>query len=269
MRDSSIEGETALVTGGARGLGRSYALRLAERGANVAIADVDLTAYEEYEREQEWMEADSVEAEIERHGVDALGIEVDVTDPAEVEAMAETVADEFGTIDIVVANAGGGVGASGGTPASDIPLDALHATVERNLYGTIYTCMAVAPYMKEQGSGRIVTVSSQAGREATPTGGYAHYGAAKAGIIMYTKYLAQDLGEDGITANVVAPGYIGTGRLMETFERRGVETFEADTALGRLGDPEDCAPVVEFLASDASRYVTGTVIPIDGGSTRS
>lgn len=268
MQDSSIEGKVALVTGGARGLGRSYALQLAERGADVAIADVDLSAYEEYEREREWMEADSVEAEIERHGVEALGIEVDVTDSAAVEAMAETVADEFGTIDVAVANAGGGVGEAGGTRASDIPLDALHATVERNLYGTIYTCMAVAPYMKDQGSGRIITVSSQAGREATPTGGYAHYGAAKAGVIMYTKYLAQELGEYGVTANVIAPGYIGTGRLMETFEREGVETFEEQVALGRLGTPEDCATVVEFLASEASKYVTGTVIPIDGGSTR-
>lgn len=269
MHESSIAGKTALVTGGARGLGRSYALQLAERGANVAIADVDLAAYEEYEREREQVTEESVEAEIESHGVESIGIEVDVTDPAEVEAMAEEVDDAFGSIDIVVANAGGGVGAPDETRASDIPLDDLHATVERNLYGTIYTCMAVAPYMKEQGSGKIITVSSQAGREATPTGGYAHYGAAKAGIIMYTKYLAQDLGEHGVTANVIAPGYIGTGRLMESFERRGVETFEKQVALGRLGEPEDCAPVVEFLASDASRYVTGTVIPIDGGSTRS
>lgn len=269
MHASSIEGETALVTGGARGLGRSYALQLAELGANVAIADVDLSAYEAYEREREQVDAESVEAEIEAHGVDSLGVEVDVTDPDAVEAMADRVADEFGSIDVVVANAGGGVGRPEETKASDMPLDALHATVERNLYGTMYTCMAVAPYMKAQESGKIITVSSQAGREASPTGGYAHYGAAKAGIIMYTKYLAQDLGDYGVTANVIAPGYIGTGRLMESFERRGVENFEKQVALGRLGTPDDCAPVVTFLASEMSEYVTGTVIPIDGGSTRS
>lgn len=267
MTERSIGG-TALVTGGARGLGRSYALRLAERDVDVAIADVDLEAYEEYDREAERVEAESVEAEIERRGVRSLGIEADVTDPDQVQAMVETVIDEFGRIDVLIANAGGGVGSVEETHASDLSLDDLHATVERNLYGTIYTCLAVAPHMKEQGDGTIITVASQAGRQATTDGSYAHYGAAKAGVIMYTKYLAQDLGEYGITANVLAPGAIGTGRLMESFERRGVGAIEERIALGRIGTPEDCADVVEFLATDAADYVTGSVIPIDGGMVR-
>lgn len=261
-------GGNALVTGGARGLGRSYALRLAENGFNVAIGDVDLSAYEEYDRESEQLGAGSVEEEIESHGVDSLGIEADVTDPDQVQAMVDATVEGFGSIDVVVANAGGGVGPADDTFASELELDQLHATVERNLYGTIYTCVAAAPYMKEKGSGRIITVASSAGREARENGSYAHYGAAKAGIIMYTKYLAQDLGEHGITANVLAPGYIGTGRLMESFEKRGVDVVAGKTALGRIGTPEDCADVVGFLASDASRYVTGAVIPIDGGRVR-
>jgi len=258
----------ALVTGGARGLGRSYALRLAENGVNVAIGDVDLTAYEAYDREADQLRAESVEEEIRSHDVEALGIEADVTDPDQVQAMVDTTVEEFGSIDILVANAGGGVGPAEDTLASELDLEQLHATVERNLYGTIYTCVAAAPYMKEQQSGRILTVASSAGREARENGSYAHYGAAKAGIIMYTKYLAQDVGEHGITANVLAPGYIGTGRLMESFEKRGVDTVASKTALGRIGTTEDCADVVEFLASDASEYVTGAVIPIDGGRVR-
>lgn len=269
MDDDHLQGVNAIVTGGARGLGRSFALRLAERGANVAVVDVDLSSHAEYEREQERMTASNVQEEIRDRGVEALGIEADVTDPDGMDAMAETVADEFGSIDVLVANAGGGVGSPGETRASELSLDHLHATVERNLYGTIYTCLSVAPYMKREGSGKIITLASQAAREASEDGSYAHYGAAKAGIITYTKYLAQDLGEHGINVNSIAPGFITTGRLMESFERIGVDEVERGVALGRLGDPTDCADVVEFLASSGSDYVTGAVVPVDGGSVRS
>jgi 3-oxoacyl-[acyl-carrier protein] reductase len=121
--------------------------------------------------------------------------------------------------------------------------------------------------MKLQGAGKIITVSSQAGRRASGDGGYAHYGTAKAAIIMYTKYLAQDLGPHGIQVNCIAPGYIATGRLMPMFERAGTERLARSVAARRLGTPDDCARVVGFLAGDESDYVTGTVIPIDGGST--
>jgi 3-oxoacyl-[acyl-carrier protein] reductase len=119
--------------------------------------------------------------------------------------------------------------------------------------------------MRAQRYGRIVTVSSQAGRVSSPGGGYAHYGTAKAAIIMFTRYLAQDLGPDGITVNCIAPGYIGTGRLLPMFEAGGGR-LERSVALRRIGTPEDCAKVVGFLCSDDAAYVTGAVIPIDGGS---
>jgi 3-oxoacyl-[acyl-carrier protein] reductase len=260
--------KSALVTGGARGLGRSYALRLAEKGYDVAIGDIDLQAHEEYERESEQLEGESVEDEIRDRGVRVLGIEVDVTDHEQVWTMVDTVANEFGSIDFLVTNAGGGDGSITDTIASELDPKILHQTVERNLYGTIYTCTAAADYMKENRSGKIVTVASGAGRAARQDGSYAHYGAAKAGIIMYTKYLAQDLGDYGITANVLAPGPIGTGRLMESFERRGVDSVAERTALGRIGTPEDCADVVEFLASDASDFVSGALIPVDGGRVK-
>jgi 3-oxoacyl-[acyl-carrier protein] reductase len=268
MQDE-LTGKTALVTGGARGLGRKYALELADQGADVAIADIDLSSYREYEQEKEGMEADSVEAEIEARGVDSLGITADVTDREQVADMIEEVVETFGSLDVLVTNAGGGTGELNETFASELEGEHLHATVERNFYGTVYTCVAAAPTMKDQGSGSVITVASQAGRRAHDDGSYAHYGAAKAAVIMYTKYLAQDLGRYGVRANVIAPGYIGTGRLQESFERLGVEEIEADTALGRIGDPEECAELVSFLASEKSRYITGALLPVDGGTIRS
>lgn len=260
--------KNAIVTGGARGIGRQFALQLADRGVNVAIADINLESFDEYDRETEQVDADSVEEEIRNRGVESIGVQTDVTDPDQVEQMVDTVVAEFGSVEIAVANAGGGVGPIDDTFASEIDPEHLQATVERNLYGTIYTCVAVAPHMKAQGEGRIITVSSGSGREARSNGSYAHYGAAKAGVIMYTKYLAQDLGETGITANVIAPGTIGTGRLMESFEREGIDDVAARQAVNRIGTPEDCAEVLEFLALDAPEYLTGSVIPIDGGRVR-
>jgi 3-oxoacyl-[acyl-carrier protein] reductase len=140
-----------------------------------------------------------------------------------------------------------------------------------NLFGTVYSCNAVAPIMKEQRSGRIITVSSVAGTAPSKDGGYAHYGAAKAAIAHYTRYLAQDLGPYGITANCIAPGVIATGRIMQTVIPGSSQSNQDRAelvALRRLGTVEDCAKVVEFLATDLSDYVTGAVIPIDGGLSR-
>jgi 3-oxoacyl-[acyl-carrier protein] reductase len=125
--------------------------------------------------------------------------------------------------------------------------------------------------MKAQHSGKIITVSSVAGLSASPDGGYAHYGAAKAAIAHYTRYLAQDLGPHGITANCIAPGVIATGRIMQTVlpgSSTANQNRAEEIALRRLGTVEDCARVIEFLATDLSDYVTGTVIPIDGGLLR-
>jgi 3-oxoacyl-[acyl-carrier protein] reductase len=140
-----------------------------------------------------------------------------------------------------------------------------------NLFGTVYLCNAVAPIMKEQRSGKIITVSSVAGTAPSADGGYTHYGAAKAAIAHYTRYLAQDLGPFGITANCIAPGVIATGRIMAAVIP-GSSQSNRDraelVALRRLGTVEDCAKVVEFLGTDLSDYVTGAVIPIDGGLVR-
>ena len=263
-----MDGKVAIVTGAARGLRRAYAKRLARLGAKVAVADLKLRSYEEFEAEAKDMTADSTVAEIEAAGGTALGIEVDVRDHRAVEAMVARVVQEWGRVDVLVANAGGGRGRPVDTKASTLDPALLQLVVEMNLFGTVYSCNAVAPIMKRQRSGKIITVSSVAGTGPSIDGGYAHYGAAKAAIAHYTRYLAQDLGPFGITANCIAPGVIATGRIMTTVIP-GSSQSNRDraelVALRRLGTVEDCAKVVEFVATDLSDYVTGAVIPIDGG----
>ena len=147
-----------------------------------------------------------------------------------VQAAVDRIVAAWGRLDIAVCNAGGGLGTPAESKASTMDLAQFDAVLRRNLYGTVHTCTAVAPTMKAQGSGKIITVSSQAGRRASGDGGYAHYGTAKAAIIMYTKYLAQDLGPHGIQVNCIAPGFIGTGRLMPMFERTGTERLTRTVA---------------------------------------
>jgi len=262
-----LEGRTALVTGAGRGLGRAYALHLARLGADVAVLDVNLKSFEEYEREREQMTGATTAEEIEALGRRSIGLEADVADRAALEKAIGQILEAWGHIDIAVCNAGGGLGAPAETKASEVTPELFDAVLKRNLYGTVNTCQLVAPGMKQQRYGKIVTVSSQAGRRAGAEGGYAHYGTAKAGIIMYTKYLAQELGPYGITVNCIAPGYIGTGRLSVMFEAAGTDRIASQVALRRIGTPEDCAKVVGFLCGPDSDYVTGAVIPIDGGST--
>jgi len=266
-----LDGKVAIVTGAARGLGRAYAKRLAGLGAKVAVADLNLHSYEEFEAEAKDMTGESTVAEIEASGGSALGVELDVMDHEAVTAMVARVVQEWGRVDILVANAGGGRGRPMDTKASTLDPALLQLVVGMNLFGTVYSVNAVAPVMKEQRSGKIITVSSVAGMAPSADGGYAHYGAAKAAIAHYTRYLAQDLGPLGITANCIAPGVIATGRIMATVIP-GSSQSNRDraelVALRRLGSVEDCAKVVEFLATDLSDYVTGAVIPIDGGLVR-
>jgi 3-oxoacyl-[acyl-carrier protein] reductase len=278
MTDKKLTGKVALITGGARGLGRGYALRLAGLGADIAIIDRNLKAAEVYEFEREQLTAGTVMEECTALGVRAMGLEVDLTDRDAAEKAVAEVAGRLGRIDIAVCNAGGGtvtfaderaprVGANDaldevttGTPA-DTPEAMLTRVLDINVKTCMYTCMAVAPYMKKQGGGKIVTVSSTAGIDAK--GSYHPYGTAKAAIIHYTRALAQELGPFNINVNAIAPGIIRTGRLGDRSARA-----REQVALQREGTIEDCAKVVEFLATDLSDYVTGRTIIIDGGMLR-
>jgi 3-oxoacyl-[acyl-carrier protein] reductase len=266
-----LDGKVAIVTGAARGLGRAYARRLAGLGAKVAVTDLNLRSFEEFEAEAQAMTAESTVAEIQAAGGTAIGIEVDVCDEKAVAAMVQRVSDEWGRVDVLVCNAGGGRGRPVDTKASTLDPALLQLVTSMNLYGTVYCCNAVAPIMKRQRSGKIITVSSVAGLSPSTDGGYAHYGAAKAAIAHYTRYLAQDLGPFGITANCIAPGTITTGRIVATVMPGSADANRDRTeriAVRRLGTVDDCAKVIEFLATDLSDYVSGVVIPIDGGLMR-
>ncbi len=275
MNGKKLQGQVALITGGARGLGRGYALHLAGLGADIAIIDRNLKGAEVYEFERELMSAETVMAECEALGVRAMGLEVDLTDRDMAEAAIVEIAEAMGRIDIAVCNAGGGTVRfadeleegkgdevdvnTTGTPA-DCPEDMLKRVLDTNVMTCMYTCMAVAPYMKRQGGGKIITVSSTAGLDAG--GGYHPYGMAKAAIIHYTRSLAQELGPHNINVNAIAPGIVRTGRLGDRAH------LANQIPLRREGTIEECAGVVEFLATDLSNYVTGRTIAIDGGLHR-
>jgi 3-oxoacyl-[acyl-carrier protein] reductase len=263
-----LAGRVAIVTGAARGIGRAYAHRLARCGAAVAVVDADLQSYRQFAGEEALMTAESTDAEIRTAGGNSIGIEADVTDAAAMQRLTDTVREQWGRIDVAVCNAGGGSGKITDNAPTVLDLDALDLVLRRNLYGTIHTCMAVAPMMKHQGSGSIITVASTEGVQSLPGGTYAHYCIAKAAIVMYTRCLAQELGPFNVRANAVAPGFIATGRILPMLDDLGGADTVAEIALGRVGTPEECASVIEFLASDLSSYVTGHVIPIEGGWIR-
>ncbi|MEV0595434.1 SDR family NAD(P)-dependent oxidoreductase [Nonomuraea cavernae] len=264
-RRAALDGQVAIVTGAARGIGRGYALRLARLGAAVVVVDRDLRSYEEFDAERELMTAAGTADEIAAMGGRALAVEADLSDARSARQMVEQVMDACGRIDVCVCNAGGGTGAMTENTASRVDLGQLAAVLDRNLLTTVNTCVPVAEVMRARRSGKIVTVSSVSGLQPRPDGGYAHYAAAKAAIIMYTRCLAQELGPEGVTANVIAPGAIGTGRLLPKMRELGLDEVTRDIALRRLGTVEDCAGVIEFLATDLSDYVTGQVIRVDGG----
>jgi 3-oxoacyl-[acyl-carrier protein] reductase len=263
--NQDLTGRTAIVTGAARGLGRAYALRLARAGADVAIVDLELDSFRHFPEEQADMTADTAVAEIEQLGRRAFGFEGDLVDPATIRHAVDTVVDAWGRLDIIVNNAGGGSYGSGSdTAPSNVTPENVSADMDRNLTSALNGSQAAAVPMRRQGSGSIINVATQAAiLPMEPM--YAHYGAAKAAVITYSKYLAEELGPDGVRVNVLAPGYIGTGRLLPIFEEAGMERITSGIALRRLGTPEDCASVVEFLAGDAAAYVSGQVISVCGG----
>ncbi|MGL6280274.1 MAG: 3-oxoacyl-[acyl-carrier-protein] reductase [Gaiella sp.] len=238
MSFASLEGKTALVTGASRGIGRAIALELARGGASVVVG---------YRTGAD--EAAAVAAELGGRAVQA-----DVSDAASAAALVEAA----GEVDILVNNAGltrDGLLAR----MSDEDWDTV---IQTNLSSVFYTCRAVArPMMKRRG-GAIVNVSSIVGVHGNP--GQTNYAASKAGIIGFTKSLARELGSRGVRANVVAPGYVRT-QLTDVLPEEATGAMLAATPLGRLGDPEDVAGAVRFLASDDAAFVTGAVLLVDGG----
>jgi 3-oxoacyl-[acyl-carrier protein] reductase len=234
----SLEGKTALVTGGSRGIGRAIAVELAHAGAQVTLT---------YRSGKD--EAEAVAAEI-----GGIAVQADVSDAGE----AKQLVDEAGALDILVNNAG--VTRDGLLARmSDEDWDEVVAT---NLGGTFYTCRAAARGMMKRRAGSIVNISSIVGLHGNP--GQTNYAASKAGIIGFTKSLARELGTRGVRANVVAPGYVDT-RLTQVIADEMKELMLANTPLGRFGTPEDVAGAVRFLCSDEAAFITGEVLLVDGG----
>lgn len=257
-----LQGKVALITGAARGLGRAYALHLARLGADIVVNDVDMNAARQYGEE---LTAPTVMDEVRNLGRRSLGIVADVTDRGKVNRMVEQILDEFGHLDILVNNAGGAF-VPGPGYASSMPEEDFRRLLDINLMGTIFCCQAAAEPMKRQRSGKIVNVGSQAGLRSTGGEGTA-YAVAKAAIHHYTRKLASELGPYNINVNCLAPAWILSSRAIAS--GRGDppmrERLEQEIALRRLGTPEDCAKVVEFLVTDLSDYVSGQIISVCGG----
>ena len=269
-----LDGKVALVTGAGRGIGRASALRLAALGADIVVSDINLDSASEVE---ESLSAATVMDEVGAFGRRCIGIAADATSKDSVAAMFERIIGEFGRIDILVNNVGGGQGAMGGHLRGDsqsVSRDDFLGAMDFNLLSTIHCCQAAMPHMIRQKWGRIVNMSSIHGFMVRPQDDLSFaarstYGVAKAGIIQYTRVLAAELGKHGVRVNCIAPAAIATGRVL-MFSKKGEMLSDArlrDCPLGRAGTPEDVAKVVEFLYTDLSDYVTGQCIRVDGGRT--
>ncbi|HEY9746839.1 MAG TPA: 3-oxoacyl-[acyl-carrier-protein] reductase [Oculatellaceae cyanobacterium] len=239
----SNQGKTAVVTGGSRGIGRAIVIALAEAGFNVVFSYASNKAA-----------AQEVENSAKVFGVEAVAVQADAANPVEAQALIDTAQEKFGRIDALVNNAG-------------ITRDGLlmrmsnedwDKVIDTNLTGVFYTTRAVSRLMLKQRSGAIVNISSVSG--VYGNAGQANYAASKAGLIGFTKSIAKEFGSRGITANVIAPGFIVT----DMTENIPKDKLLEHIPLGRLGEPEDVAKAVLFLVTSGG-YITGQVIHVDGG----
>jgi 3-oxoacyl-[acyl-carrier protein] reductase len=255
----TLSGKAALVTGGGRGLGRGYALRLGELGAAVAVADLDLMGAVESDES-----SGGVIEELEASGKQAIGLEVDVGDRAAVQRATDRVVEDLGSLDVLVCNAGS-MGRLEGSSATDASGDSLMSILQTNLIGTINCCQAAARHLKSGGWGKVVNVSSLAAIRPQSGGAFSPYVTAKAAVIGYTLSLADELAPHGVTVNAIAPGSIDTPLTRGLFDDMDDPDAHARVPMGRFGTVADVAGVIEFLCTPLSDYVTGQVICVDGG----
>ncbi|MFL2746280.1 MAG: SDR family NAD(P)-dependent oxidoreductase [Dehalococcoidia bacterium] len=247
--DYGIEGKIAIVTGAGRGMGREVARKLVKLGANVVINDVSL---------------DDAIASIEDisppENQEMLAIAGDITKKNDVDNLILKTSEKFGGIDILVNNAG----VLRPTKVIDIEEEEWDWVVNVNLKGTYLCSRAVLPSMISRGWGRIVNFSSTAGKNISTVGG-AHYTAAKAGILGFTRHLAKEAAQFGITVNSVCPGLIATEMVLSTINEAQIKLYESSFPISRMGQPYEVADLVAFLASNKASYITGASLDINGG----
>jgi gluconate 5-dehydrogenase len=247
-----LSGKTAIVTGGGSGIGRQMAQGLAEAGANLVLCA----------RKKERCE--QAAAELEQLGVRALGLACDVRDPDQVQAVVRHTVDELGGIDVLVNNAGTVWGAS----PEEMPLEGWQKVVDVNLTGVFLFAQAAGRVMIDRNGGAIVNIASVAGLQGGPPEimNTVVYSATKGGVIAFTRDLACKWAQHGIRVNAIAPGWFPSDMSGYVLDRHA-DQLKRHIPLGRFGGPHDLEGVVVFLASDASAYVTGHTLVVDGGES--
>ncbi|MEZ6139754.1 MAG: 7-alpha-hydroxysteroid dehydrogenase [Zavarzinella sp.] len=245
----SLTGKVALVTGGGAGIGKAISLMFAESGAMVACTDRNLD------------DANNVAAECRKFGSKAIGLQLDVTSETDRIAVVEAVAKEFGTLSILVNNAGGGGPKPFGMPMADFDW-----AFQLNVYSLFRLSQIVHPYLKSAGGGAIINISSMAGENKNKH--MCSYGASKAAVNHLTRNMAFDLGPDNIRVNAIAPGAIRTAALASVLTPEIEQTMLKHTPLGRLGEGVDIAAAALFLATPASSWISGQVLTVSGGGSQ-
>lgn len=243
----TLEGKTALVTGGSRGIGREIALKLAEYGADVAVT---------YARSAD--AANEVKEQIEQSGRHSMALQADAVKFEKADEVIQTIVDKWEKLDILVNNAG----ITRDNLILRMTEEQWDQVMDTNLKSIFNYCKAAAKPMIRNRGGSIINIGSVVG--ITGNAGQSNYAASKAGMIGFTKSYARELASRNIRANVVAPGYILT-EMTEELDEKILESIKAETPLGRPGNAEEVAEAVSFLASDISSYITGETIRVDGG----
>ncbi len=241
----NLEGQTALITGAGRGIGKTIALKLAESGADIVLADMS-------------PEVAEVRVEVESLGRKCLTFEADVTDLEAIETMVKKIIEELGSIHILINNAG----ITQDNLFMRMKPEQWSKVIDVNLNGVFNVTKAVIRPMVKQRTGKIINISSVVGFSGNP--GQVNYSSTKSALVGFTKSLAREVGARGVTVNAVAPGFIDTA-MTQALNESQQEVILQQIPLGRMGDANDIANAVAFLASEEASYITGTILHVNGG----